>query len=84
MTNYRLVESLGATEGTPTAQTAEIIVDITTTGTTLRANHLKTLKDGLILSSEAHLVASRVAPSSETVEAARALIREKLAALQSP
>jgi ATP phosphoribosyltransferase len=80
MTSYRLVESLGATEGTPAAQTAEIIVDITTTGTTLRANHLKMLEDGLILSSEACLVASRVAPSSQTVQAAQALIRKKLAA----
>ena len=46
---YRIVESVGATEGTPAAGTAELIVDITTTGTTLRANHLKVLEDGLIL-----------------------------------
>ncbi len=59
---YRIVESAGATEATPAAGTAELIVDITTTGTTLRANHLKVLGDGLILKSQAHLVASRVAP----------------------
>jgi ATP phosphoribosyltransferase len=58
---YRIVESVGATEGTPAAGTAELIVDITTTGTTLRANHLKVLEDGLILSSQAHLTASRAA-----------------------
>ena len=46
---YRIVESVGATEATPAAGTAELIVDITTTGTTLRANHLKVLEDGLIL-----------------------------------
>ncbi|MGD9866588.1 MAG: ATP phosphoribosyltransferase, partial [Hyphomicrobiales bacterium] len=46
---YRIVESLGATEGTPAAGTAEMIVDITTTGTTLKANHLKVLEDGVIL-----------------------------------
>lgn len=80
LTSYRLIESLGATEGTPAAQTAEIIVDITTTGTTLKANHLKTLKDGLILKSEACLVASRVARHSAASLAAQALIREKLAA----
>jgi ATP phosphoribosyltransferase len=56
---YRIVESAGATEATPAAGTSELIVDITTTGTTLRANHLKVLEDGLILKSEAHLFASR-------------------------
>ncbi|MGE5261674.1 MAG: ATP phosphoribosyltransferase [Actinomycetota bacterium] len=56
---YRIVESAGATEATPAAGTAELIVDITTTGTTLRANHLKVLEDGLILESQAHLFASR-------------------------
>jgi ATP phosphoribosyltransferase len=56
---YRIVESAGATEATPAAGTSELIVDITTTGTTLRANHLKVLADGLILKSQAHLFASR-------------------------
>ena len=37
---YRIVESVGATEATPAAGTAELIVDITTTGTTLRANQM--------------------------------------------
>lgn len=52
---YRIVESLGATEGAPAAGTAEVIVDITSTGTTLEANHLKILDDGVILRSEAVL-----------------------------
>ena len=56
---YRIVESVGATEATPAAGTAELIVDITTTGTTLRANHLKLLEDGLILRSQAHLIGAR-------------------------
>ena len=51
--SYRIVESVGGT--------AELIVDITTTGTTLRANHLKVLEDGLVLSSQAHLMASHAA-----------------------
>ncbi|WP_088347840.1 MULTISPECIES: ATP phosphoribosyltransferase [Rhodomicrobium] len=79
LVSYRLVESLGATEGTPAAQTAEIIVDITTTGTTLRANHLKILADGLILRSEACLVASRVAARPDAVRVAEARIRTQLA-----
>jgi ATP phosphoribosyltransferase len=55
LTGYRIVESLGATEGAPAAGSAEIIVDITTTGSTLTANRLKVLEDGLILRSEAVL-----------------------------
>ena len=53
---YRIVESLGATEGAPAAGSADVIVDITSTGSTLRANHLKILEDGVILRSEACLV----------------------------
>src|SRR5690606_39594513 len=56
--DYRIVESLGATEGAPASGTADIIVDITTTGATLAANALKNVDDGLILKSEANLVAS--------------------------
>lgn len=79
-TSYRIAESLGATEGTPAAQTAEIIVDITTTGTTLKANHLKVLRDGVILRSEACLIASRVADWPPEVQAAERGLSEKLAA----
>ncbi|WP_182086705.1 ATP phosphoribosyltransferase [Aureimonas sp. ME7] len=53
--SYRIVESLGATEGAPAAGSADIIVDITSTGSTLTANHLRVLKDGTILRSEACL-----------------------------
>ena len=56
---YRIVESLGATEGAPAAGTADIIVDITSTGSTLKANRLKILDDGIILKSQANLVVSR-------------------------
>ncbi|MDX2236107.1 MAG: ATP phosphoribosyltransferase [Hyphomonadaceae bacterium] len=63
--DYRLVESAGATEGAPAAGAAEAIVDITTTGRTLAANHLKPLQDGLILKSQAHLAASRRAHWTE-------------------
>lgn len=56
---YRIVESLGATEGAPAAGQADIIVDITSTGSTLKANHLKILSDGVILRSEACFVRAR-------------------------
>jgi ATP phosphoribosyltransferase len=73
--DYRIVESLGATEGAPAGGTAEAIVDITTTGATLAANGLKTLKDGTILKSQAHLAASLSAPwSVESRQAARVLL----------
>lgn len=62
--DYRIVESAGATEGAPAAGAAELVVDITTTGATLAANALKVLDDGIIMKSEAHLVASRTAPWS--------------------
>ena len=69
--DYLIVESLGATEGTPTAGTADLVVDITTTGSTLRANGLKVLGDGVILRSEANLVAARAASWTAAATAAR-------------
>jgi ATP phosphoribosyltransferase len=75
VTDYRIVESSGATEGAPAAGTAELIVDITTTGATLAANSLKILDDGVILRSEANLVASLTAPWGEArCETARILL----------
>jgi ATP phosphoribosyltransferase len=66
VTGYRIVESAGATEGAPAAGIAEAIVDITTTGSTLSANHLKILDDGIILKSQAVLAArSGVARNSQ-------------------
>jgi len=58
VSEYRLVDSAGATEAAPAAGSAELIVDITSTGATLAANHLKILEDGVILRSEAVLGAS--------------------------
>jgi len=63
---YRIVESLGATEAAPASGAADIIVDITSTGSTLRANGLEVLSaDGVILQSEANLVVGRGADWSE-------------------
>ncbi len=73
--DYRIVESLGATEGAPAAGGAELIVDITTTGATLAANGLKVLDDGVILRSQANLVASLGADwGPEVRRTARALL----------
>jgi len=73
--DYRIVESLGATEGAPATGTAELIVDITTTGATLAANGLKVLDDGIMLRSQANLIASLAANwGAEERAAARALL----------
>ncbi len=68
VTGYRIVESLGATEGAPAAGIAEIIVDITTTGSTLAANSLKILDDGVMLKSSAVLAGRTAALADPRVE----------------
>jgi ATP phosphoribosyltransferase len=78
---YRIVESLGATEGAPAAGLADVIVDITSTGETLRANRLKVLDDGVILKSEACLVRSKRRRGDAGVVAE---IAERLAAFPPP
>jgi ATP phosphoribosyltransferase len=75
VTDYRIVESSGATEAAPAAGTAELIVDITTTGATLAANGLKVIDDGVILRSQANLVAARAAKwGADESTAARGLL----------
>ena len=59
--DYQLVDSQGATEGTVKNLTAEAIADITSSGETLKANHLKILDDGLIHQSQATLYAAHAA-----------------------
>jgi ATP phosphoribosyltransferase len=78
--DYRIVESSGATEGAPAAGSAELIVDITTTGTTLAANGLKIVDDGTILKSQANLVASRGAAWGETERETARRILDRIAA----
>lgn len=76
--DYALVDSQGATEGTVANETAEAIADITSTGDTLRANHLKILSDGVILRSQATLWQSRVA---DTDASERTTLAELIARL---
>ena len=63
--DYQLVGSQGATEGTVKNETAEAVADITSSGETLRANHLKILTDGLVHTSQATLFRSRKAALSD-------------------
>lgn len=76
--DYQLVDSQGATEGAVKNLTAEAIADITSTGSTLRDNHLRVLDDGLILRSEATLFLARGAPWDAAAEAALAALRDRL------
>jgi ATP phosphoribosyltransferase len=63
--DYQLVDSQGATEGTVKHETAEAIADITSTGETLRANHLKVLAGPPVHRSQATLFKSRRAEWGE-------------------
>lgn len=73
--DYLIVESPGATEGAPAAGTAELIVDITSTGRTLLENGLKIVDDGVIMRSEAALTASLAARWPEAIRStARAML----------
>jgi len=78
VSDYRIVESLGATEGAPASGAADLIVDIRTTGATLKANGLKVLGDGIILRSQASLVASRSAAWTADARAAQNEILARL------
>ncbi len=77
---YRIVESSGATEAAPAAGTAELIVDITTTGATLAANGLKVVEDGVILRSQANLVAARHAAWTAAQRDTVRLLLDRIAA----
>jgi len=85
--DYRIAESGGATEGAPAAGSAELVVDITTTGATLQANGLKVLADGVMLKSQAQLAASlRATWDADAVAQAERLLRiveARAAALRS-
>ena len=59
VTDYRTVGSSGSTESAPFNGIADIIVDITSTGETLKANNLRILDDGLILKSSANIFKSK-------------------------
>lgn len=65
--DYQLVDSQGATEGTVKNLTAEAVADITSSGETLRANHLKVLSDAVILQSQAMLYRSASATGAEVL-----------------
>ena len=76
--DYQIVDSQGATEGAVKNGLAEAIADITSTGDTLKANHLKILSDGVILKSQATFFKSLVANLSEEEDQVANLLLKKL------
>jgi ATP phosphoribosyltransferase len=74
VTQFKLVDSLGATETYPFTGSAEIITDITSTGETLRANNLRILKDGEILKSEACIMISKSSTKNKAIQSLAKLL----------
>ena len=73
---FSLVQASGSLEAAPTAGYADLIADITASGTTLRENRLKTLHDGSVLTSQACLIGNRklLKGSSRGLGVARAML----------
>ena len=80
---YRIVESLGATEAAPASGAADLIVDITTTGSTLKANGLRVLEDGVMLKSESLLLVARNAHWHEGKQSVLNRLAEAVGATRS-
>lgn len=81
--DFELVASFGATEAAPNSGAAEAIVDITSTGATLKANDLRIPEDGLILKSQANLAAALTADWSDAARAAAKRILAQISAMQA-
>jgi len=58
ITQFKIISSLGATETYPYTGSSEFIVDLVSTGKTLKANNLRVISDGLILKSAACILVS--------------------------
>src|SRR5258707_4677772 len=74
--HFTLVEAEGAIEAAPTLGYADIIIDLSATGTTLRENHLKAVSDGVILESNACLIGNvaRLRDCPESLDTAKTLL----------
>ena len=55
VTNFEIIESQGATEGAIVNGIADVVVDISSTGETLKQNKLKTIEGGILLKSSASI-----------------------------
>ena len=73
---FTIVESDGALEAAPALNAADIIVDIVSSGVTLRENRLKRISGGTIVESEACLIGNKAAlnASPEKLEVVRQIL----------
>ena len=73
---FSLVKASGTLEAAPSMGYADIIADLSSTGTTLRENHLKTLRGGIVIASEACLIANtqEMSSSPEKLSQATAMV----------
>jgi ATP phosphoribosyltransferase len=73
---FKLIHADGTLEAAPAIGYADIIVDLVSSGTTLRDNRLRPLEDGTILTSEACLIANLQALKTrpQVLEMARQLL----------
>lgn len=80
-----LVAAEGTLEIAPLIGHTDLIVDLVSTGTTIRANHLKALSDGTILESQASLIANRnsLKARPEVMKVARQLLEFIVAHLRA-
>ena len=83
--HVELIFAEGTLEIAPTIGYADLIVDLVSTGTTLRDNRLKALSDGLVLRSQACLVANvaRLTSSSQVLSIAKQLLEFIVAHLRA-
>src|SRR5579859_8205766 len=82
--HFTLVEAEGAIEAAPTLGYADVIIDLSATGTTLRENHLKAVSDGVLLDSNACLIGNtqRLRECLPVLNTAQTLLEVIDAALQ--
>jgi ATP phosphoribosyltransferase len=85
LVDVNLIFAEGTLEIAPTIGYADLIVDLVSTGTTLRDNRLRVVEDGLILESQAGLIANRAALKSrpEVLAVARQLLEFVIAHLRA-
>jgi ATP phosphoribosyltransferase len=83
--DVQFIAAEGTLEIAPTIGYTDFIVDLVSSGVTLRDNHLRVLDDGLILESQACLVANRAALQSrpDVLAVARQLIEFIVAHLRA-
>jgi len=74
--NYEIISTNGAVEVAPQTGLADIIVDISSTGTTIRENDLKILDDGYLLFSQATMISNPelLSKSEDKLKSAKRLL----------